>query len=196
MTWNIEEASDAELMREVLHRMLAKHGPETVKQLDTASMEETPLRMLKALRELASGYSDPVLQSPLKTFEPEGDEIVVVRDIEFSSLCEHHVLPFTGTVAIAYIPTKCIVGLSKLARVVTAYSRRLQVQERLTSQIANELNQLEPRGVAVLVRGTHQCCSLRGAERRVEMVTSSIHGRFREDAMARAEVMSLLGAHR
>ncbi len=193
----LESYDDAMLMREVLRRVLAGHGtPEAAKALDREGMESTPLRMLKALRELTDGYAVEDPSTLLTDFPPEGDQIVVVRDIEFSSLCEHHVLPFTGTVSVAYLPTKRIVGLSKIPRIIRAYSRRLQVQERLTVQIAKALERLEPEGVAVIVRGVHQCCSLRGAERRAEMVTSHLVGVFRDDPQARAEVLDLLGAKR
>lgn len=185
---------DNVLMHEVLRRVLAPHGAESA--LDAEGMADTPKRMLKALRELTDGYAVKQPSTLLTDFAGEGDQIVVVRDIEFASLCEHHVLPFTGVVSVAYIPTKRIVGLSKIPRVIRAYSRRLQVQERLTVQIAQALDALEPAGVAVVVRGVHECCQLRGAERRAEMVTSHLVGKFRDDPQARAEVLGLLGVGR
>lgn len=185
--------SDEALMREVLRRVLGAHG--VAKELEHEGMRDTPKRMLKALRELTDGYAeDP--STMLTSFAGEGDQIVVVRDIEFASLCEHHILPFTGTVSVAYIPSERIVGLSKIPRVIRAFSRRLQVQERLTVQIAKALDPLNPVGVAVVVRGVHECCQLRGAERRAEMVTSHLVGKFRDDPQARAEVLGLLGVGR
>lgn len=196
---SVSDRSDVDLARELLTRIL---GPERARTLlEAEGMEETPARMVKALRELTIGYDDPIakLGAKLTTFpadnpdEPKRNPIVVVRGIEYESLCEHHVLPFMGTAAVAYVPTKRIIGLSKIPRLVDAYARRLQVQERLTKQIADSLGPLEPLGVAVVLTGRHTCCSMRGAKRDAEMVTSAVRGVFEDDAMARAEVMALLG---
>lgn len=189
---SLSEASDEAVALELLRRVLGEKAPEVLWKDGTRS---TPARMIKALRELTDGYAiEP--KRLLTQFDSEGDPLVVVKDIEYSSLCEHHVLPFTGTVSVAYIPNQKIVGLSKIPRVVRAYSRRLQVQERLTDQVADSLQGLDPKGVAVLVRGVHSCCQLRGIERRAEMVTSALRGVFKSDVSARAEVMALLGAGR
>lgn len=192
----VRDVSDDVLMREVLLRVLERNGG-PLDALDAEGMDKTPVRMLKALVELTDGYRHKDPRKLLTTtFPGEGDQIVVVRDIEYASLCEHHVLPFTGTISVAYIPTDRIVGLSKIPRVIRAYSRRLQVQERLTNQVGHALDALKPAGVAVVVRGVHECCHLRGAERRAEMVTSYMSGVFRDDPQARAEVLGLLGANR
>jgi GTP cyclohydrolase I len=157
---------------------------------------ETPARAARALLEMTIGY-DANVPALFRTFERDGyDELVVERGIPFVSLCEHHLLPFTGTVAIAYLPVERIVGLSKLARLVDAYARRLQVQERLTVQIADAIEKhLKPLGVAVVVKATHSCMSCRGARTPgVSVVTSRITGRLREDGSARAEALALMGA--
>lgn len=156
-------------------------------------LKETPTRAAKALLELTAGY-DVDVPALFKTFEKDGyDEMVVLKDIEFSSLCEHHVLPFTGKAHIAYIPNERVVGLSKLARVVEAYSRRLQVQERMTAQIATALEEnLQPKGVMVVVEGVHTCMALRGIRKPgAVMVTSALRGVTWKPEV-RAEAMSLL----
>lgn len=153
---------------------------------------DTPARMLRAFRELVSGYTyDP----KVRTFATDGcDQIIAVRSIPFASLCAHHVLPFTGLVDVAYLPNEKIIGLSKVPRIVRQFSRRLQVQERLTEEIADALiMHVEPRGVAVLVQATHTCMTLRGVEGDGRMVTSVMRGFFRDDDKARVEVMQLLG---
>ena len=177
---------------EAAHALLASLvGAEA---LEAEGMLKTPARMAKALGELTEGYSHQVSDILTTTFDAEGyDQVIVVRDIPFSSLCEHHVLPFMGKVSVAYLPKNRIVGLSKIPRLVKAFARRLQVQERLTSQIANAIMEhLDPQGVAVVVTGHHTCMSLRGAEATGEMVTSSMLGVFRDEPETRAEVLSLL----
>jgi len=178
------------LLAEVLLRSIL--GDEVADSvLGREGMASTPERMAKALRELTSGYGVDVSRL-LTTFPADGaDEAIVIRDVPFSSLCEHHILPFRGVVSVAYLPTDRIVGLSKVPRIIRALSRRLQVQERLTMQIADALEPLKPRGVAVLVRGVHECAELRGVETRAEMVTSVMRGAFKDDARARAEVLAL-----
>lgn len=159
-----------------------------------AGMAETPLRAAKAMVHYTAGYDiDPA--SLLKTFEDgsEGyDEMVTLRNAPFYSLCEHHMAPFFGTATIAYIPKHRIVGISKLQRVLTAYSRRFQVQERITVQIANLLEEhLKPKGVAVMLTARHFCMEARGVERAgVETVTTHFKGAMKEDAMARQEFMA------
>jgi GTP cyclohydrolase I len=162
-------------------------------------LERTPERVEKALRYLTSGYRmdvDDVLNEAL--FVEEYDEMVVVKDIDFFSLCEHHLLPFLGKCHVAYMPRRKIVGLSKIARLVEMYSRRLQVQERLTTQIANTLNEvLQPRGVAVVVEGIHLCMLMRGVEKQnSKAVTSAMLGAFRDRPETRAEFMELIKAGR
>src|SRR5262249_13382853 len=157
--------------------------------------ERTPERVANAYRYLTSGYHQDVhevLNEAL--FTEDYDEMVVVKDIDFYSLCEHHVLPFFGKCHIAYMPARKIVGLSKLPRLVEMFSRRLQVQERLTTQIASTLNQvLQPRGVAVVVEAIHLCMLMRGVEKQnSKAVTSAMLGAFRDNAETRAEFMELI----
>jgi GTP cyclohydrolase IA len=159
---------------------------------------ETPERVMKAWRHWCGGYQqDPA--TVLKTFEDGaelcGDEMVVVRDIELYSHCEHHMAPFFGVAHVAYIPDKKIVGLSKLARVVDIFSRRLQVQERLTNQIANTINDvLQPIGVGVVVEARHFCMCSRGVgKQRSTTITSALRGAIKEKPAARAEFLSFVG---
>lgn len=161
--------------------------------LDTDGRRDTPARMARALHQLTDGTGmDP--EHVLTVFDAEGyDQVIVVRAIPFVSVCEHHVMPFTGSVAVAYLPDKYIVGLSKIPRLIRVVTRRLQVQERITQQVAKALQRAEPKGVAVIVRGYHTCMSLRGVESEGEMVTSALTGVFRDDASARAEAMQLMG---
>jgi len=159
--------------------------------LNREGLAETPGRMAKALRQLTSGYgTDPA--KLVTTFPAEGDQVVSVREVPFASVCEHHVLPFTGYCSVAYIPQRRIIGLSKIPRVVRAVARRLQVQERIGNQVADVLEQaLDPVGVAVVVRAVHTCMCLRGVESHGEMVTSVMRGAFKHKSEARAEVMRL-----
>lgn len=154
---------------------------------------ETPARAANALEELTAGYRVDV-PGILKTFDSEGyDEMVVQTGIPFYSLCEHHLLPFFGTAHIAYIPDGKIVGLSKLARVVEAFARRLQVQERLTDQVAGALEALEPRGIMVLVEAEHLCMAMRGVQRPGAITrTSAVRGAMKTKPEARAEALALL----
>lgn len=156
--------------------------------------EETPGRLAKALGEMLEGYGED-LPDILKTFPLEGDPgVVAVRNLPFSSLCRHHCLPFFGTASVAYLPLDRIVGLSKLPRLLRAYSRRLQVQEQLGQQVAEALMlHVGARGAMVVIRGRHTCMSCRGIESTGEMVTSCVRGVFRDDVAARAEVLSLIG---
>lgn len=153
----------------------------------------TPGRMVKALHQLLDGYdTDP--RSLATVFEAPSDDMVVVRDVPFTSICEHHVLPFRGTVSVAYVPSGLIIGLSKIPRIIRALSRRLQVQERLTHEIALTLGEIVgTEDVFVVARGVHSCAELRGVETRAEMVTSHCRGVFRMDGAVRAEAMSLFG---
>jgi GTP cyclohydrolase I len=162
-------------------------------------LDRTPERVEKALRYLTSGYEqdvNTVLNDAL--FVEDYDEMVVVKDIDFFSLCEHHLLPFIGKCHVAYMPRRKIVGLSKIPRLVEMYSRRLQVQERLTRQIANTLNEvLQPMGVAVVMEGIHLCMLMRGVEKQnSKAVTSAMLGAFRDRPETRAEFMELIKAGR
>ncbi len=158
-------------------------------------LRRTPLRVAKSLRFLTDGYrmdAEAMLQGAL--FESDTDEMVVVKDIELYSLCEHHMLPFFGRAHVAYLPRKKIVGLSKLARVVDVFARRLQVQERLTSQIANAIQEaLRPLGVGVIIEAQHLCMMMRGvAKQNSSTVTSCMVGGFRSDPRTRNEFLEIV----
>jgi GTP cyclohydrolase IA len=166
---------------------------------DREGLRRTPERVAKAMEYLTSGYTkqvDEILNDAL--FVEEYDEMVVVKDIDFFSLCEHHLLPFIGKAHVAYMPHRKIVGLSKIPRLIEMFSRRLQVQERLTTQIANTLNDaLQPRGVAVVMEAIHLCMLMRGVEKQnSKAVTSAMLGAFRDRPETRAEFMELIKAGR
>jgi GTP cyclohydrolase I len=155
----------------------------------------TPQRMAAALRFLTAGYDlDPDKLVNGALFEVHYDQMVLVKDIDFYSLCEHHVLPFFGKVHVGYIPDKKVLGLSKVPRIVDMLARRLQVQERMTVQIARTLEDvLEPKGVGVVVQASHLCMAMRGVERQNSYaVTSSLRGEFERDPKTRAEFMELI----
>ncbi len=153
---------------------------------------DTPRRVTKAWRELTKGYRDDPAVILDKTFDVRSDEMVVVRNMPFTSCCEHHMLPFLGHATIAYVPTDRVVGLSKLARLLDCFANRLQVQERMTTQIADAvMEHLKPQGVGVVISATHTCMSMRGVKKHGETVTSALRGLFKESAEARAELMSL-----
>jgi GTP cyclohydrolase IA len=162
---------------------------------DREGLRRTPERFEKALRFLTSGYrQDPARTLNGAMFSVTYDEMVVVKDIELYSLCEHHLLPFFGKCHVAYIPTKRVVGLSKIARLVNMYARRLQIQERLTSQIAEALqDQLSPQGVGVIVEARHLCMVMRGVEKQHSAATTShMLGVFRDNKQTRDEFLSLV----
>ena len=158
-------------------------------------LERTPLRVAKAMRFLTEGYAqDPVKILNNAVFEESYDEMVLLKDIDFFSLCEHHMLPFFGRAHVAYLPDGRIVGLSKLPRMVEMVSRRLQVQERLTMEIAETIEEvLRPKGVAVVIEAIHLCMMMRGVEQRNSFaITSSLRGEFSDDPKTRAEFMELI----
>lgn len=162
---------------------------------DRDGLQKTPKRVAKALRDLTSGYKEDALEILRSAvFDVDHQEIVLVRDIDFASLCEHHMLPFLGKAHVAYLPRGRVVGLSKLARVVDVYARRLQVQERMTTQIARALQEaLDPAGVAVVIEATHMCMAMRGVKKpNAVTVTSAMLGEFHEDPATRAELMKLI----
>ena len=163
---------------------------------DREGLLRTPMRVAKAQDFLTSGYATSLSEVVNNAvFDAEGaDEIVLVKDIEFYSMCEHHMLPFFGRAAVAYLPSKKIIGLSKLARIVDLFARRLQVQERMTNQIADAVMEvLDPHGVAVIVEGQHFCMMMRGVQKQgSSTVTSAMLGTFKKDARTRAELMDLL----
>ena len=160
---------------------------------------KTPHRAAEAMRYITQGYQqdlDAVVNGAI--FHEDSDNMVIVRDIEFFSMCEHHLFPFFGYANIAYIPNGKIIGLSKLARITDMFARRLQVQERLTVEIANAIQQvLQPAGVAVVIEAKHMCMMARGVEKQCsDMVSSHVLGTFREDAATRAEFMNLINKSR
>ncbi len=158
-------------------------------------LERTPARVAKAMRYLTKGYEeDPIEILNDALFEVSYDEMVIVKDIDFYSLCEHHLLPFFGRAHVAYVPNGKVVGLSKIPRVVEMFSRRLQVQERFTTEIASTLREvLQPKGVAVVVEAIHLCMMMRGVgQQNASAVTSSIHGEFEQDPKTRSEFMDLI----
>jgi GTP cyclohydrolase I len=164
---------------------------------DREGLAKTPARVARAYSELMSGlFHDP--RKHLKTvFRERYDEVVLLRDIEFHSLCEHHLLPFTGRAHVAYLPDGKVVGLSKLARLVDGYARRPQVQERLTTQIADALmEELNPIGAACVIEAVHTCMTIRGIRKPGStMVTSALRGIFKENPSSRAEVLALLSSN-
>jgi GTP cyclohydrolase I len=156
---------------------------------------DTPQRVANMIDEILGGYNVNI-EKIFKSFDGEGKgQIVIVRNIEFISFCEHHCLPFTGSAYVAYLPNGKVIGVSKIPRLVFAYARRLQLQERIASQVANAIMQhLQPHGVAVIIRGEHSCMRCRGAKASTsDMVNSVMLGKFLEDAALRAEVLSLIG---
>ena len=159
-------------------------------------LRDTPARVVKSYEEFFSGYERDPASVLKRTFKEVGgyDEMVVLRDIYFSSHCEHHMVPFTGRVHVAYIPNKKVIGISKIARLVDVFSKQLQIQEKMTAQIAEALqNMLKPNGVAVVVEATHMCMTMRGVHKTgTVMQTSHLLGSFRDDPRTRQEFFSLL----
>jgi len=164
---------------------------------DREGLADTPRRVARAWKEYAKGYGEDPARHLSRTFEEVGgyDEIVLLKDIPFQSHCEHHMAPIIGKAAIAYLPNNKVVGISKLARVLHGFARRLQVQERLTAQVADAIwDHLQPKGVAVVIEASHACMTARGASTPgVMMTTSRMMGTFREDERSRREVLALMG---
>jgi GTP cyclohydrolase I len=161
---------------------------------DREGLRETPARVARMYAEMFAGLHKDPREHLQKTFTEKYDEMVLVRDIAFESVCEHHLLPFTGKAHIAYLPNGKIVGLSKLARVVEVLARRPQVQERMTEELADLLvEELEPRGVAVILEAAHSCMTMRGVRKPGSVcTTSAMRGTFRESALTRSELLSLV----
>ena len=164
---------------------------------DREGLKGTPDRVVRSYEEFFAGYNDDPREILQRTFEEvEGyDEVVALRDIRVESYCEHHMVPIIGVAHIGYLPDKRVVGISKLARVVDAYARRLQIQEKLTAQIANTIEEvLQPRGVAVVIEAAHQCMTTRGVHKDgVTMVTSRMLGAFRDNGETRREFLTMIG---
>ena len=164
---------------------------------DREGLKETPARVAKAYEEWFSGYKDNPEDFLRRTFrEVDGyDELIILKNIDFESHCEHHLAPIIGKVQVGYLPDRKVVGISKLARVVETFAKRMQVQESMTAQIANCINEaLKPKGVGVVIEGVHQCMTTRGIRKPgVSMVTSQLLGVFRSDPKTRAEFLSIIG---
>ena len=181
-------------MLEVIRRLLADLGEDPSRE----GLLKTPERVERSLKFLTSGYQkdvDEILNGAL--FTVDYTEMVIVKDIDFYSLCEHHLLPFFGKCHVAYLPTNQVIGLSKIPRIVEIFSRRLQVQERLTNEIAETIREkINPLGVAVVLEGTHLCMSMRGVEKQNSTaITSAMLGVFRDDARTRSEFLALIRQH-
>jgi GTP cyclohydrolase IA len=187
-----KEGTKTETVASMVRKIIALVGEDPERE----GLRKTPERYEKALKFLTSGYHqnvDHLLNGA--TFSVCYDEMVVVKDIEFFSLCEHHLLPFFGKAHVAYLPNKKVIGLSKVARLVNMYARRLQIQERLTSQIARALeDKIAPQGVGVIIEARHLCMQMRGVEKQHgQAVTSAMLGAFRENKQTRDEFLSLVG---
>ena len=187
-----KEGARPETVASLVRKMIALIGEDPERE----GLKKTPERYEKALKFLTSGYHqnvDHLLNGA--TFSVCYDEMVVVRDIEFFSLCEHHLLPFFGKAHVAYLPNKKVVGLSKVARLVNMYARRLQIQERLTSQVAKAIeDKIAPQGVGVIIEARHLCMQMRGVEKQHgQAVTSAMLGAFRENKQTRDEFLALVG---
>ena len=182
---------NAERVRDAVEALLAEIGEDPTRE----GLVRTPARVASALRFLTGGYDadvESIVNDAL--FTVDCSEMVIVREIDFYSLCEHHLLPFFGKCHVAYLPRKQVIGLSKIPRIVEMFSRRLQVQERMTNQIATTLSDvLSPLGVGVVVEATHLCMSMRGVEKQNSFaVTSAMLGGFRDDARTRMEFLELI----
>ena len=190
--WDSQAEVYAPRFEDLVRQQLIEIGEDP----DREGLVRTPLRVARALDFLTSGYGtslEEVVNNAI--FDAEGaEEMVLVKDIEFYSICEHHMLPFFGKAAIAYLPDRSIIGLSKLARIVDLFARRLQVQERMTNQIATAVQQiLQPHGIAVIVEGQHFCMMMRGVQKQdSSAVTSAMLGTFKEDARTRSELLDLV----
>lgn len=181
-------------MEKLIEEILKKLGENPKRE----GLLHTPSRVEKTLRFLTKGYKETVeeaLNGAL--FTVQYDEMVIVRDIEIYSLCEHHLLPFFGKCHVGYLPSDKVIGLSKIPRLVDVFARRLQVQERLTQQIANTIEEvIRPRGVGVVIEAQHLCMMMRGVQKQsTKMITSSMLGTFRKDQRSRLEFLNLLRAH-
>ncbi len=164
---------------------------------DREGLRDTPMRVVRAYEEFFGGYGVDPMDVLERTFEETDgyDEMIVLRDVRFESHCEHHMVPILGVCHVAYLPERRVVGISKIARVIDAYAKRLQIQEKMTAQIANSIQAvLQPKGVAVVVRASHQCMTTRGVHKPgVSMVTSRMLGEFRDNPATRREFLAMIG---
>lgn len=182
-----------EQLKEELDLFLKQLTYDKVDGNQRESMAETPTRFVKMLHEISRGYEEDPAAILSKTFKQDCDEMIIVKDIDFTSTCEHHLLPFVGIAHVAYIPSGPVVGLSKIPRLVDCYARRFQLQERMTQQIADAMvEHLQPKGVGVVIQAQHQCMSCRGVRKAgASMITSALRGDFMEPEV-RAEFLSFV----
>ncbi|MGA1979167.1 MAG: GTP cyclohydrolase I FolE [Sedimentisphaerales bacterium] len=181
---------DIERIEKAVKEILLAVGEDVERE----GLKRTPARVANMYAELLAGMHDDPKQHLRSVFSEDYDEIVLLRDIPFYSICEHHLMPFIGSAHVAYLPSGGILGVSKLARIVDCFARQLQTQERLTGQIADFImNELKPRGVAVVLEASHSCMTIRGVKKPGSvMVTSVLRGIFRRDPKSRSEIMSLM----
>ncbi len=196
-----EEKIDCEVTREDVEDAIRTIIQWTGDDVNRDGLEDTPARVARSFEEFFSGYKEDPQQFLSRTFEESDgyDEMVLLRDIPFVSHCEHHMLPIIGRAHVAYIPRDRVVGISKLARVVNLYAKRLQIQEKMTAQITNAINEvLNPIGCAVVIEAEHQCMSIRGVKTggSSSMITSKLSGAFKNNDAMRSEFMSLCGLSR
>ena len=184
------KAIDTERIKKAVQEILLAVGEDTGRE----GLKKTPERVARMYTELLGGMHEDVTKHLNSTFTEKYDEIVLLRDIPFYSICEHHLMPFIGSAHVAYLPTGAVLGISKLARIVDCFARRLQTQERLTFQIADFLmDSLKSQGVAVILEASHSCMTIRGIKKPGSvMVTSALRGLFRKDPRSRNEVLSLM----
>ncbi len=187
---NKDKKVDIERVEKAVTEILLAIGEDVERE----GLKGTPVRVARMYAELLAGMQEEPKEHLRSAFTENYDEIVLLRDISFYSICEHHLMPFIGTAAVAYLPSGVVLGVSKLARIVECFTRRLQVQERLTDQIADFImDGLKPRGVAVVLEASHSCMTIRGIRKPGSvMVTSSLRGIFKRDPKSRSEVMSLI----
>lgn len=190
MSKKVKKAIDFVRIEKAVREILLAVGED----VERDGLKETPVRVAKMYGELLAGMNEDPKKYLRSVFVEKYDEIVLLRDIPFYSICEHHLMPFIGTAHIAYLPAGAVVGVSKLARIVDCFARRLQVQERLTDQIADFImSSLKPKGVAVVIEASHSCMTIRGIKKPGSvMVTSSLRGIFRKDPRSRSEIISLM----
>ena len=181
---------DLQRIEKAVKEILEAVGEDTNRE----GIRATPKRVANMYAELLAGSGDDAKDCVKSLFKEKCDEIILLRDIPFYSICEHHLMPFIGKANVAYLPADCVIGVSKLARIVDCFARRLQVQERLTAQIADFLNEhLKPQGVAIVLEASHSCMTIRGIKKPGSvMVTSALRGIFKKDPRSRAEVLSLM----
>ncbi len=185
-----KERVNSEIIEKAVRRILLAIGEDVQRE----GLKATPSRVAAMYRELTAGMDQDPKEHLKSVFMEDYNEIVLLRDVPFHSMCEHHLMPFIGSAHVAYLPSGKVIGVSKLARIVECFARRLQVQERLTDQIADFImDGLKPQGVAVVLEATHSCMTIRGIKKPGSvMVTSSLRGIFKRDPRSRSEVMSLI----